>query len=664
MASSNQTNPALVAERAKASFNSREMTYFLDGGEERTARYERIRSLVIQDPVFSRADAHFGDRPAQFKRVLQKINRAMQIRKELKLSEEDSRLLKSYLGDMLPTALHDVVFLPNLMGQMSPEQQAKWVKKAQDYQILGCYAQTELGHGSNVRGLETTATFIPETDQFDIHSPTLTSTKWWPGNLGRVANFAVVYARLLLPDKDYGVHPFLVQIRSLENHKPLPGVIVGDIGPKYGTNTNDNGFLRFNHVRIPRENMLMKYAQVSREGRYSTPPHAKLAYGTMVVVRANIVNDASSALAAGVTIATRYSAVRKQGFQGQNKHETAIVDYRMQQYRLFPLIAASYGLHFTGRYMLNLYESLQKKMQSGDLSLLAEVHATSSGLKALTTWIAAAGLEECRRACGGHGFSSLSGLPQMVADYAMSVTVEGDNYLLTQQTTRFLLKMYENGRQGKQLTGNISYMQNIDAVLAEKFAPQDKEALLNSAVQIKAYQHRAALLIHQTALALAVDVKSGKSYEAAWNNALVEIARACKAHCYLTLVVNFINAVAETRKTHPKLFPVLQRLCHLFVLYYIEQDIGEFLEDGYMNTKQAQLIRSKVRDLLDELRPDAIALVDSFNISDFELSSALGRFDGRVYETLYEWAQQSELNKNEVVDGYEEYLKPLFHAKL
>ena len=78
--------------------------------------------------------------------------------------------------------------------------------------------KTELGHGSNVRGLETTATFIPETDEFDVHSPTLTSTKWWPGGMGKTANYAVVYARLILPAGDQGIHPFLVQLRSLEDH--------------------------------------------------------------------------------------------------------------------------------------------------------------------------------------------------------------------------------------------------------------------------------------------------------------------------------------------------------------------------------------------------------------------------------------------------------------
>lgn len=69
------------------------------------------------------------------------------------------------------------MFVPALKGQGTDEQQSKWLPLAYKMQIIGCYAQTELGHGSNVQGLETTATFDPQTDEFVIHSPTLTSSK-------------------------------------------------------------------------------------------------------------------------------------------------------------------------------------------------------------------------------------------------------------------------------------------------------------------------------------------------------------------------------------------------------------------------------------------------------------------------------------------------------
>jgi len=649
----------LDQERARASFPTRQLTYFLDGGHEKTEKKERIRKLVEEDPVFEKKSKYFMNHTESYKKALQKIHRIETRKRELKLEGDDLRLFKNYAVDYFPTVLHDQVFVPNLMGQMSPEQQQKWVKKALNYEIIGCYAQTELGHGSNVRGLETLATFIKETDEFEIHSPTLTSIKWWPGGMAKTANFAVVYARLVLPDGDYGVHPFLVQLRSLEDHKLLPGIISGDIGPKFGSQYNDNGYLRFTKVRIPRENMLMKHSKVTHEGLYSTPPHSKLSYGTMVIVRAGLVVSAFSALAQASTIAVRYGCVRKQGYD-QKGEETKILDYRMQQYRLLPLVATAYALQFTGRYMLQVFDNMQKGMESGDLTALPEVHATSSGLKSLTTRLAADGIEECRKACGGHGYLLSSGLPTLFTDYVQSCTVEGDNYLLTQQTTRYLWKAYQQGREGKKLAGNTKYLERVDQELARKCNVKHVEGFLSNEFQLEAYRHRAALSIHQTASVISNEMGKGKDFDLAWNNALVEVYRASKAHCFLTILVSFISVVENARKSKPELATVLKRLQDLFALYWIEENLGEFTEDGYLNSQQIAMLRAQVRHLLDLIRPDAVALVDAFNFSDFELNSALGRYDGKVYESLLEMAQMEPINKEEVTQGYEQYLRPMF----
>ena len=111
---------------------------------------------------------------------------------------------------------------------------------------MGCYAQTELGHGSNVAGLETTATLDLQTDEFVIHSPSITSTKYWPGGLGLWANHALVFARCIVSGNDYGIAPYIVPIRDMETHIPLKGVQVGDIGTKFGYSSKDNGWLMFN----------------------------------------------------------------------------------------------------------------------------------------------------------------------------------------------------------------------------------------------------------------------------------------------------------------------------------------------------------------------------------------------------------------------------------
>lgn len=101
--------------------------------------------------------------------------------------------------------------------------------------------RTELGHGSNVRGLECQAVWDAKTKEFVLHSPTLTASKWWNGTMGRTANHAIVMAQLLFPKSEgsneytnKGPHTFIVQLRDMKTHKPLNGIAVGDIGPKYG----------------------------------------------------------------------------------------------------------------------------------------------------------------------------------------------------------------------------------------------------------------------------------------------------------------------------------------------------------------------------------------------------------------------------------------------
>lgn len=327
-----------------------------------------------------------------------------------------------------PYGLHKSMYLITLRDQTNEEQKKLFGVPAENYDHIGCYAQTELGHGSNVRGLETTATWIPEAGEFEINTPTLTATKWWIGSLGRTANHAAVMAQLYVNGKNEGPHPFIVPIRDLKTHKPLKGVIVGDIGPKFGYNTMDNGFIQFNKVRVPHINMLARFAGVDRNtGQYIKPPNSKLAYGTMTWVRSRIVMHARIVLARSATVAIRYCSIRRQ-FQDRDAKnqvgETPVLDYVTVQYRLFPVLAQAFALHYMGKQMFNLYEANMKAMGKGNFELLADLHAGSSGLKSIATTMASLSIETCRRACGGHGFSMFSGLAHAYQDYLPEVTWE------------------------------------------------------------------------------------------------------------------------------------------------------------------------------------------------------------------------------------------------
>lgn len=134
------------------------------------------------------------------------------------------------LSNASPFGVQTWLFTPFAKGQMTDELLAYWIPLAESGKILGVYAQTELGHGTYVGGIETTATFDRKTDEIIIHSPTLSSAKYWPGSLGYTSSHAAVMARLIVDGKDLGVHAFMVQLRSLGDFKSQPGVELGDIG--------------------------------------------------------------------------------------------------------------------------------------------------------------------------------------------------------------------------------------------------------------------------------------------------------------------------------------------------------------------------------------------------------------------------------------------------
>jgi len=222
---------------------------------------------------------------------------------------------------------------------MSPEQQATWVPQAESYAISGSYAQTELSHGSNMRGIETTATFDPTTDEFVIHSPTVSSHKYWIGSLGVLATHSLVVAKLIVHGKDLGNHIFLVQIRDLKTHDLVPGVIVREQGPKsLGSFASiDNGTMQFTHKRIPRAQMLAGATSLDRDGTYHKAENQKHSYTSMIIVRGLMIAETGQDIAKAVIIALKYAAFRRQ-FNAENGQETPIINYASVKQRLYPFL--------------------------------------------------------------------------------------------------------------------------------------------------------------------------------------------------------------------------------------------------------------------------------------------------------------------------------------
>jgi len=671
------------------------LTNLLDGGEAKTARRRQIEAIILHEPtgVFSNDENSYLHRTDRHVRALAKHVRMVEICRKIGIGndtggeivlDKDFPTVIAALADDLPTSLHWVMFVPNIRSLCDDEQQALWLPMCRDWRMIGCYAQTEIGHGSNVRALETTATFLPESrggeigGSWIINSPTLTSAKFWPGTLGRTANHAMVIARLIDgTGVDRGVHNFLVPLRSLNDHKLLPGVTTGDIGPKIGYNTMDNGFARFDNVKIPRRNMAMRFSQVDVNGVYSkksvSEAASKVAYITMMQVRAYIVNEAGKNLSMACTIATRYSAVRRQGYDESGTTEVQVLDYKQQQHRIFPLLSASYCFFFTGKLVLKrLLEIEQRLVNNGTVSKMevADIHASTSSLKSFTTTVASDGIEDCRKACGGHGFLTCSGLPELLTTYLQNPTVEGDNQMLPQQVIKVLLKLVQSVQNNEDLSSYnscdaqhlISSLHSIKNGHVIRCPAQSASNLMDLTVLLSAFRHRAARLLAECAQQIQSDVLNGKTTQQAWNDALIQMSRASRGYALLLLLNNFVEGIKEEKEVGiigPQEVEVLGDLARLFGSYWMEKDIGDFLEDGYLSAKKASWVRSNVLKLLGIVRPNAVALVDARDFSDFRLKSALGRFDGDVYPALMKAAMRDPLNQIEPGPGYEPHLRKL-----
>ncbi|KAF2622244.1 acyl-CoA oxidase [Macroventuria anomochaeta] len=568
--------------------------------------------------------------------------------------------MAEYLNDeMSPYFLHMSMFVTTVREQASEEQQAYWMPKILNYDIIGCYAQTELGHGSNVRGLETTATWDPKSKEFEIHSPYLTASKWWNGSMGRTATHAIVIAQLLLPTKDnptaytsHGPQTFLLQIRDAKTHQPLPGIAVGDIGPKYGYASMDNGYMLFDHHRVPKSAMLSRYAEVSDEvGTFTRRGHPAVVYGSLTFVRGQIIMHARLVLARAVTVAVRYCSIRRQfsdrDAKSHDAPEMKVLDYPTVQIRILPLLATTFALHYTGEYFYKLYHESRSTIEKGDFGPLAELHSISSGLKSLCTTLAADGIETCRRAMGGHGFGGGSGLIGLNSDYLSKPTVEGDNWMITQQVAAYLIKMMQHCVENPDAPSKDStdelfkhYLENKDHRIPESYLNTSSGGIDDTSI-VSIFQWRAAALSYAAYQHRVVQKKP-------WTKMMIQLHALSRAYSEQILVTNFHNALtsaAQTPLSSPT--PEVLRICfRLFALHTMEQSSTSFILTTSISHSSLSTLPDYILTLMTQLRPHAVKFVDTWSIPDFLLDSALGRYDGKVYEELFDMAhRKNPLNK-------------------
>ncbi|TXF88457.1 acyl-CoA oxidase [Neolewinella aurantiaca] len=491
----------------------------------------------------------------------------------------------------------------------------KYLRETGTLELPGCFAMTETGHGSNVRGLETTAVYDHETRELIVHSPSVAAGKEYIGNAMH-SKVAAVFCQLIVGGESKGVHAVVVPIRD-EEHNTLPGVRVVDNGYKLGLNGVDNGRLWFTRVRVPVENLLDKFGGINAAGDYESEienPSRRFftMLGTLVGGRVCVPRAGMSAAKSALAIAVRYGLRRRQFAADPLKAETIIMDYPNQQRRLIPLVAKAYAVQFGLDYLLERYVNRSEKD-------MREIEAMAAGLKSYATWFATAAIQECREATGGKGYLAENRFADLKADTDIFTTFEGDNNVLMQLVAKSLLTEFSKSFKED---GNFAMLKfisrRVSTIVTEQnpyaIRQTDRAHLTSRAFYQQAFDFRARRLTSTLAQRLRAYVKDGKSSHEASLLCQTHMIAAAEAYVESLCLEHSLKRVDALESGQTK--SVLKKTIQLYALHTIESHAGWYLESDYIAGVKSKAIRKAVDVLCAELRYEVGALVNGFGIPD------------------------------------------------
>ena len=510
----------------------------------------------------------------------------------------------------LGTAEHHKRFLPDALSLKTP----------------GIYAMTETGHGSDVSSLGTTAEYEPSTQEFVINTPFRGAWKDYLGNAALHGRAAAVFAQLITQGVDHGVHAFYVPIRD-ENGNFFAGVGGDDDGLKGGLNGIDNGRLHFDHVRVPRTNLLNRYGDVSADGTYTSPiasPGRRFftMLGTLVQGRVSLDGACVNASKMALQIAVTYGNQRRQ-FADHTGQETVLLDYQRHQRRLIPRIATTYAQNFAHDVLLRKFDDVFGGRDDSDESR-QDLETLAASLKPLSTWFALDTLQEAREACGGQGFLAENRLVGLRADLDIYVTFEGDNNVLLQLVAKRLLTDF--GKKFKKATpaelAKFALGQTADRALSNSglrrlgqnvtdmgSTARAVARLRDANTQRELLADRVETMVTHLATELQSAAKSGRAEEA-FNERQSELIEAAIAHAELLQWEAFTAGLEKIQDASTK--AVLTWVRDLFGLGLIEKSMAWYLIHGRLSAQRAQAVTRYVDRLIARLRPHAQDLVDAF----------------------------------------------------
>ena len=614
-----------------STFDASDMKLLLDG--EHSELRDRLRKL-LRDPMFQLT--HIADKEAYRNVTLEQV-------KSLAEQGVSAFSFPKKYGGFEKKGDHIVVFEMLAYSDLSltikfgvqfglfggalyllgtEHHHKKYLEAMHRAELLGCFAMTETGHGSNVKGLETTATYDPKTDEIIVNSPNYSSGKEYIGNALH-SSMAAVFAQLIVDGHNHGVHAVLVPLRD-QKEELLKGVKVEDCGYKMGLNGVDNGRIWFDQVRVPRENLLNKYGSISPEGQYSSPienPSKRFftMLGALVVGRICVGSASINAAKKALTIATKYATKRKQFGANDNEPESLIMNYPTHQERLIPRIATTYAYHFALSDLAAQYVD-----HSGDD--MRRIETLAAGLKSKATWFATDTIQTCREACGGKGYLSENQFSALKADSDIFTTFEGDNTVLMQLVAKGLLTEFKQSFHDDGIRAVIGFLlrkakNKINELNPVQKRNSDFSHLTSHDFMSDTINYR----YNKTLISLSERMKKYLDRRMDPYQAFLrtQVHMIDLADAYIDKVVFESFAGHVSRSTGSSLSATLNSLLQLYSVNTIYAKRGWYLENEYMDGVKTKALRRTREKLIRNLTPDAVSLVDSFGIPDDLLAAPI-----------------------------------------
>ncbi|CAH2244221.1 jg20166 [Pararge aegeria aegeria] len=743
--------------RKKGTFSWRRMKLVYDNLNTIKLKHD-IWTFMEKHPLFQHSEASLtldDERNVTVKRMYamhnEKFTAMEKIIEEPRVVQAEAEAMFMFDSSLaIKKTLTFNMFANTIRGSGRPDQY-QFVEDVEQAKIGGCFALTEVAHGSNAKGMRTTATYSPEKKQFIMHSADFEAAKFWVGSLGKCSTHAIVYAMLISKGTNHGLHSFIVPIRDPKTLKPYPGVIVGDIGEKIGLNGVDNGFVMFNNYAIPKKLALDKFGGVDDNGEYKSPfrdpskrfgaslgvlsgkcsTHAivyamliskgtnhglhsfivpirdpktlkpypgvivgdigekiglngvdngfvmfnnyaipkKLAldkfggvddngeykspfrdpskrFGASLGVlsggRVMITSISTNYLQKAIVIATRYSAIRKQ-FGAENAiEETPVLEYQQQQIRLLPYLAATFAQRIFCTWFGTVLVHMTIDNYAGTQDELAaargiEVHALSSAAKPVCGWVARDGIQNCREACGGHGYLKASGIGDLRNENDANCTYEGENSLLLQQNSNWLLGVWPKRRQIKiaqeSPLGTLEFLENVDEVLMKPCSWKTMDELIDPYNLTQMYKWLTAYMLKTTYEKVAKLKREGADNLQAKNDSQSYNAVTLSVIYGENYILNHFYKTAKSFEDEA-CRKVLLKMVSLYGAFLLEKHMATLYIGGYFSLDQGLHLREGILKMCSLLAPEAVALTDTLAPPDFCMKSVLGMSDGEAYKHL------------------------------